>query len=314
MRRWFLAVSLLLIAFVVGCVTGFTTYVPLLSEPSPRNPGPGGLTNFVHVLESYGHRVLEPKNLGEAVNELRSYDPREELLIVTGITENDLRFVNDLLSWVRSGGELLVMDELRDVEPLLKYVGVSLGSVPIVGIAKAECLGNKTVVLDVYTAVRGGEALCRVGETPVAIFKRLGAGVVIVVGDSSLAINMLRSYPAIYSENTAFLLDIVGKRSIVAIYYPASREVEKLRAYRFLNVVNGVTEFISRACTSTPLSASLTTLFVAMIVALSTTSRLRLFRGGGGEAERLLQEARNELSRALSRLKEPGVSDGVGEG
>jgi len=313
MRAEILALALVLLALTLLASLQVYTRFPQLVAPSPRNPGPGGLTEFVKLLTSRGVQVFEPTSLVNALSILRNFNASKVALIITGLSDEDKPYLRDLVRWVKLGGKLIVMDELDDIDELLKILRFDMTE-PYVSVAKAKCIDGNVITVDVYAFVIGGNALCSIGNAPIASEKRLGKGDVIVIGDSSLVINYIAKYPRTYANNTRFILSILGYRDAVAIYYPRSREFVALKIGRALEVLSTLILFIAKISISTPLSASLLTFFVASVAALAATrvSKGRLMRRKIEDLDKAIYEARRNLNTLIEALSRKGREYGRG--
>ena len=307
MRRWLVVIAIAIVLLSALGVSEEATRFPQLSAPSPRNPGPGGLTKFVSILESKGYLVIEPSTLKRALEDLSSYHPSASAMIVTGFSSSDYRYLQWLKRWVERGGLLVVMDEFSDAAPVLKMFGLSISS-PIVGIARARCVSNSSITLDVYAFIEGGKALCTVASSSVAVEKRVGKGKVIAVGDSSLVINYISNYPHVYSANVEFLRSIVGNRTVVTIYFPRSLESFVVGTSRAIDVVWSLTSFTAKLLTSGAIPLVLTMFFVVSVSTLFAGSRFGVRRRRSMERE--LYEARRELNSLLEALRGEGRKRG----
>jgi len=303
-RRWLVVIAIAIVLLSALGVSEEATRFPQLSAPSPRNPGPGGLTKFVSILESKGYLVIEPSTLKRALEDLSSYHPSASAMIVTGFSSSDYRYVEELKRWVAKGGLLVVMDEFSDAKPVLKTFGVDMAAT-VVGVASASCVGNATITLDVYSFLRGGRELCTISSSPVAVEVRVGNGSVIAIGDSSLAINYLSSYPRIFHRNTAFLLKMLSHRHVVAVYFPTSLESFTLGTARAADIAWSLLRFSSKLLTSTPLATALTVFFVVSVSALLACSRIT-GRRRRSSLEREIYEAKRELNTVLEALRSEG--------
>jgi len=297
--------KILAIAIAVLCISIATLNteirMPLATEPSPSNPGPGGLTKFVSMLEERGYIVVEPQSLEDAVRYLSATSPKISVLLVLGIAKNDVKAIDQVKDWVAWGGELVVMDELNDVDPLVESFGI-VKTQPIIATTNATCVNGTTVLFDVFALVSGGAPLCSSAGMVLAVEKRFGEGSVIVVGDSSLVINYIHNFP-FYRNNSAFLLTIFGKRRVIVVYYPPSKAFAHLRLLKIVEgIVDGI-EWLLGYVVQSPVALPLLAVFSVVIAALMIGERGEE-ASGVAPVDRVIIEVRAELARVVNRLRE----------
>ncbi len=207
------AISLALLWLVL--VSGVELYLvgaPKEDAPSLYSMGPGGISELVSYVSLF-KRVKLVVEFGE----LKQYDPRTSVLLVAGLEKvlGDAE-ISEVLRWVSEGGKLMVADEYLAPLRLLQVLNISLGPSSY-SVDVGYCyIGGRSfeAIFNIYREVVGGRALCWVGGVPVAAEVPLGRGVVLVFGDSSIAINeVLRSRyrPA----QLSFLLEVLDRETIV---------------------------------------------------------------------------------------------------
>ncbi len=175
---------------------------PLLST-SPENNGPGGTSLFVSDLIRSYHNVV----LG-GVKDLSSEDGGRILYIVLGPDKPfNKTEANIIAEEVKTGKlNLLIADESGNVSVLLNSLRVGgIGEIIFNGSRAHQgegwgyVVGLKCGSEHYYTTkaarlntVPGGEVLCTYEDgSPAAVLYRVGKGVVLVVGDSSIFANFL---------------------------------------------------------------------------------------------------------------------------
>ncbi len=276
--------------------------IPLLTEPSPTNPGPGGLTKFVSLLEKRGYEVVAPRSLSEALQYLNRVSPEVSALVVLGLSRSDAKSVASVKRWVSKGGELVVLDELSDVDQLLNAVGMSK-TPPVIAVANATCLNNLTVLFDVFSVVSGGKAICVSSGMVLAVEKHVGKGLVVLVGDSSLVINYLSRF-TVFKNNTAFLLKIIGERRVIAIYYPPLKGVAKLRLLEISGRLAMLVESASRAILRSSVALPLLIVSAVLISILIAGGYGEELRSAPRSLDRVIMELQLELTGIVRKLRE----------
>ena len=183
--------------------------------PSVFNRGPGGVSEFVSMIVSRGFEVETVFDMSE----LLKIDPRSSVVMLfspdTPLTKKEALVI---LSWVKSGGIVIVLDELRNVENLTNALGVSFSNHSIRIHSVATCRMKNIslpLVLNVYRYVSGGEPLCTIDDKAVAVMMSYGEGKVVVIGDSSLVINHVLHTTPIHFNLIFVLLLITGKNRVV---------------------------------------------------------------------------------------------------
>lgn len=205
-----------------------TLQIPLIQfiegdPPSIYNTGDGGMTDLISILTIY-----KKVKVAEYLGDVWGYDPKSTVFLVAGLSKSltDLE-VESIARWVESGGYLVVLDEYTTPQTLLRRFGLSIGEA-FQDIAQGSCrLGTHElkVLFNVYREVIGGEAICLVGDTVVAVSKIVGEGKITVIGDSSLFINeVMRSQ---YRQSQmSFALDLLDRDTV--LFYEGGREFKSL--------------------------------------------------------------------------------------
>lgn len=186
--------------------------------PSLYNKGDGGVSEFVSQFSIY-RRVKAIRDS----RDLWQYDPRTSLLLVAGLDKFlDYSEISEVMDWVARGGYLVVMDEYPTPGPLLTRLNISLGAA-VTEITLGNCtVGSATfsVLFNVYREVLGGRPICWANGLSVAVELSVGRGRIVIVGDSSIAINeVLRS--GYRATQIAFLLALMNRETIV--FYEGGR-------------------------------------------------------------------------------------------
>ncbi len=229
-----LGILLLLLALVLlGNTVIKISLTYAYDPPSVFNHGPGGITDFVSILVSRGFEVETLLD----VSKLLKLDPHTAVAMLfspdTPLTKEE---ASAMLSWVKNGGTLIVLDELRHVDNLTSALGISFSNYSVRTYNVATCrIDNATLplILDVYRYVSGGKPLCTIDGKTVAVVVSYGRGRVVVIGDSSLVINHILYATSTRSNIVFLLLLIAGKSRVVFLELHRVRHILQI-AYPLL--------------------------------------------------------------------------------
>ncbi len=229
-----IGIILLLLALILLSHTAIEISLTFAYDPpSVFNHGPGGITNFVSILVSRGFDVETILD----VSRLLRIDPHTTVaMLFSPDAPLTKREASTILSWVKSGGTAIILDELRHVDNLTNALGVTFSNYSVRTYNVATCsIENITfpIVLDVYRYISGGEPLCTVDDKAVAAVVSYGRGKVIVIGDSSLVINHILYATPMHSNLAFLLLLITGKSRVVFLELNRVRYVLRI-AYPLL--------------------------------------------------------------------------------
>ncbi|MCE4609573.1 MAG: hypothetical protein F7C36_04235 [Desulfurococcales archaeon] len=237
---------------------------PLLST-SPENNGPGGTSLFVSDLTRSHHNVV----LG-GVKDLSSQDNGRILYIILGPDKPFNRTeANIIAEEVKTGKlNLLIADESGNVSVLLNSLGVGgIGEIIfnesrahqgegwgyIVGLncGSDHYYTTKATRLD---TVPGGEVLCTYEDgSPAAVLYKVGKGVVLVVGDSSIFANFLYGgYLAGFSPTRTLAQQLVDNvtRNVSTIIIDNTHYI--ILSSKRANVLNRLTNELATTIASIP--------------------------------------------------------------
>lgn len=205
-----------------------TVQIPLIQfiegdPPSIYNTGDGGMTELISSLT-----LFKKVKVAESLEDMWSYDPESTVFLVVGLSSSltDLE-VESIVRWVERGGHLVILDEYTTPQILLQRFGLSMGGASQ-DVTQGSCRSGSReikVLFNVYREVIGGETICSVRNTSVAVSKIIGRGKVVVVGDSSLFINeVMKSQYRQYQMS--FALDLLDRDTVV--FYEGGREFKSL--------------------------------------------------------------------------------------
>uniref|UniRef100_A0A7C5XHB1 DUF4350 domain-containing protein n=1 Tax=Ignisphaera aggregans TaxID=334771 RepID=A0A7C5XHB1_9CREN len=204
--------------------------------PSIYNLGPGGITKFFYS------KALERKiNIIHNLHDLKLYEPQSHVLMILS-PDKDIEDIDFVFSWIREGGVAIIGDELNHSINIFKAFGVEYyGDVAGINIAKCV-INNKTIdiVINVAKALissnMDAETICFYGSMPIAYNISYGAGYIVLLGDSSIVINEISSYPLLAKNNTMFIDIVIGDRNL--IIYEGSRIYTVLEAQIISQIIN----------------------------------------------------------------------------
>ncbi len=239
--------SLLLSIIIFSIVVSLHVYGsieltgPLLGNPpSVFNFASGGVSEYFN-----SRRVRAGLNIIYDFKELDKFYPPNHVLFIIG-PDKEVENTDVLDKWVRSGGRLVIMDETTNSLPLLKSFNVSLKDF-VPEIRNATCRVDESeyiVLFNVYRTINitSGEyqPICMINNSLVAARISWGRGEVIVVGDSSIAINELYFKLKNPKNNTGFMDSLVSNRRII-VY-------EGARIYKYAGSIQAI-KFVSGTIT-----------------------------------------------------------------
>jgi len=250
--------ELVIISIILFILIGFVYKVPIqlsarYDPPSIYNFGGGGYSVLYNSLERSGYSVY----VIYSTDQLYKYDPGKSVLILASpdksLSEDDVKRIID---WISAGGYVLALDEIGTLNILAQKIGSEIG-IMVPEVVSGECVYNGKIykiLFNKYSPIKiynlsdpSIVGYCYTKDLFVGLFKRVGSGVIFLIGDSSLFINnLLRT--KYYVDNLLFLKDVVGDRSI--IFYEGGREYIVINTEAFFNLFGWVMTYLSMALTS----------------------------------------------------------------
>lgn len=237
--------ELVVVVLVLLLVSGYVYRIPVqvaqeYDPPSVFNYGGGGYSVFYNLLTSTGYRVGVVYSPGD----LEGLDPRDTVLVIASPDHPlDQGSSRRILEWVSRGGVVIALDEIGSLKSLLEELGARYGFMTS-EISTAYCrVGNTryTLYLNKYTDIiienpddTTYTGLCTSGNYYVGLVKRVGGGLVVFIGDSSLFINKM-IFLRNTSNNLVFFRDIVDGRRV--FFYEGGRAYVVIRTETFIEAV-----------------------------------------------------------------------------
>lgn len=312
-----LVLALLIVALLVLGASDIAAPLAHASDPpSIYNAGGGGYSKMYGQLKRLGIRAEAVEDLSQ----LRSRSPGEWILVVASpdrpLGEGDAEAV---AGWIASGGAALILDELGTTGALLKILGIEISG-PVREVGWASCFysgRNATILINVFSTLRGGSPVCASREGAVASAVRLGSGEALVVGDSSLAINEVISRQGRGGPNPVFFLSAIaalggGGRGV--LFYEGGREFVAIRTSQVLvgaaAALSLLSYALSAALSSGPLGSAALVGGAALLAAAALSNllgppelpRKAGARAGGGDI-------RAAVEKGLERWRSPSRRD-----